>query len=102
MILLTRYHSGERIAVNSDLIERIEETPDTVITLTNGTKHVVQQSIDEIIEKVQMAKATTLALANRMVEDPTSRPHDASACRARRRGPCARRPASQDPDASDL
>lgn len=70
MILLTRFHSGERFAVNPDLIERVEETPDTVITLTNGTKHVVQESIDQIIENVQIVKATTLALARRMIENP--------------------------------
>jgi flagellar protein FlbD len=70
MILLTRFHSGERFAVNPDLIERVEETPDTVITLTNGAKHVVQESLDEISESVQVYKATTLALAIRMIEDP--------------------------------
>ena len=58
------------LAVNPDLIERVEETPDTVITLTNGTKHVVQESIDEIIESVQFVKAATLALARRMIENP--------------------------------
>jgi len=71
MILLTRFHRGDRIAVNPELIERIEETPDTVITLTNGTKHVVDEGIDEIIQRVLVSKATTLALANRMADDPT-------------------------------
>lgn len=70
MILLRRFHSRERFAVNPDLIERVEETPDTVITLTNGTKHVVQESLDEIVESVQIVKAATLALAQRMVENP--------------------------------
>ena len=70
MIVLTRFHSGERIAVNPDLIERIDETPDTVLTLTNGTKYVVQECIDEIAERVQVDKAPTLALATRMAEDP--------------------------------
>ena len=70
MILLTRFHSGERFAVNPDLIERIEETPDTVITLTNGAKHVVQECIDEITQEMQVFKATTLALATRIAEDP--------------------------------
>jgi flagellar protein FlbD len=74
VILLTRFASDERFAVNGDLIERIEETPDTVITLTNGTKHVVQESIDEIAEKVQVFKATTLALATRLGEDPSIGP----------------------------
>ncbi len=72
MIVLTRFHSGERFGVNPDLIERVEETPDTVITLTNGAKHVVQESIDEIAASVQMFKATTLALATRMAESPST------------------------------
>ena len=71
MIVLTRFLSGERIAVNCDLIERVEETPDTVITLTNGTKHVVQESIDEIIEQTQLVKATVLARATRLAGDPS-------------------------------
>jgi flagellar protein FlbD len=71
VILLTRFHSGERFAVNPDLIERVEETPDTVITLTNGAKHVVQESLDEIAESVQVFKATTLALATRLSQDPS-------------------------------
>ena len=50
MIALTHFGSGNRIALNVDLIEKIEETPDTVITLTNGTRYLVQESLDEIIE----------------------------------------------------
>jgi len=72
VILLTRFHSGEQFAVNPDLIERVEETPDTVITLTNGAKHVVQESIDDIMETVQIYKATTLALAVKMADDPSN------------------------------
>jgi flagellar protein FlbD len=70
MILLTRFHSGERFVVNSDLIERIEETPDTVITLSNGTRYVVQEDIDEITEQIQTVKAMTLAFATRLAQDP--------------------------------
>jgi flagellar protein FlbD len=51
MILLKKINSAP-IAVNSDLIEFIEETPDTVITLANGDKFVVQEPMSEIIEKV--------------------------------------------------
>ena len=70
MIMLTRYLSGERIAVNCDANERVEETPDTVITITNGSKHVVQESIEEIAEQIRMEKAATLALAAKLVADP--------------------------------
>jgi len=51
MILLTKINNNP-IAVNSDLIEYIEETPDTVITLTNNDRIVVQEGMTDIIEKV--------------------------------------------------
>lgn len=51
MIELTKIN-GAPIVLNSDLIEYIEETPDTVITMTNGEKIVVQDRMVEIIEKV--------------------------------------------------
>lgn len=47
MIDVTRLN-GKVITVNSDLIEFIEETPDTVVTFTNGTKIVVKEECDAI------------------------------------------------------
>ena len=38
---------GTKILVNLDLIELIEETPDTVVTLTNEHKYVVKEKIPE-------------------------------------------------------
>lgn len=38
--------------MNSDLIEHVEVTPDTVITLTTGQKLMVMESADEVIKKV--------------------------------------------------
>ena len=43
---------GCEIVINADLIEQIQETPDTVITMTNGKKLLVKDSADEIIAKV--------------------------------------------------
>jgi flagellar protein FlbD len=51
MIMLTKINKAP-IAVNSDLIQCIEETPDTVLTMTNNNKVVVTEGISEIIEKV--------------------------------------------------
>lgn len=48
MITLTRLN-GARLCVNVFLIEHLEETPDTVVTLTNGHRFLVQESIDDII-----------------------------------------------------
>jgi flagellar protein FlbD len=38
--------------VNPDLIETLEATPDTVVTLTSGNKLIVRDSMDEIREKI--------------------------------------------------
>ncbi len=38
--------------VNSDLIEAVEETPDTVVTLTSGNKLLVRDSMLEIQKKI--------------------------------------------------
>jgi flagellar protein FlbD len=51
MILLTKINDAP-IAVNADLIEYIEETPDTIITMTNNDKVVVREGMKQIIDKV--------------------------------------------------
>jgi len=51
MIKVTRLNNKEYY-INFDLIETIEETPDTVITLRDGKKYVVSESPEEIIEKI--------------------------------------------------
>lgn len=51
MIKVTRF-SGEQFWVNPHLIEFIEETPDTVISLVTGKKIVVKESATEIGEKI--------------------------------------------------
>ncbi len=38
--------------VNSDLIEQIEETPDTVVTLTSGNRIIVRDSMLEVQQKI--------------------------------------------------
>lgn len=55
MINLTRMNDST-YTLNSDLIEMIEETPDTVITLTSGKKLVVKESRNEIIRLVEEYK----------------------------------------------
>jgi len=62
MISLTRLN-GERFALNADLIERAEATPDTVLTLTNGTKYLVAESLDELLDEIRQHRAGILALA---------------------------------------
>lgn len=51
MIHLTRLNRIP-LVLNSDLIEHIEITPDTVITLTTGQKIMVLESAEEVVERV--------------------------------------------------
>ncbi len=51
MIKITRLNRVPLI-LNSDLIEHIEATPDTVITLISGQKYMVLETTEEIVERV--------------------------------------------------
>ncbi len=51
MIRATRLNQ-EPFYINSDLIEFIEETPDTVITMASGRKLVVREKIDTIVDEI--------------------------------------------------
>lgn len=51
MIHLTRLNHAPLI-LNSDLIEHIEGTPDTVITLTTGQRFMVLEAANEVVDKV--------------------------------------------------
>ena len=51
MIRLTRLNRIPMV-VNSDLIEHVETTPDTVISMTSGQKFVVLETPDDVIQKV--------------------------------------------------
>jgi flagellar protein FlbD len=51
MIVVTRLNHTP-IVVNPDLIVFIEETPDTIITLGNGEKLVVEEKVGEVIKRV--------------------------------------------------
>jgi len=51
MIKVTRFN-GQELAVNAELIQFVEGTPDTVITLTNKEKILVKESVDEVIKRI--------------------------------------------------
>ncbi len=51
MINLTRLN-GTEIVVNADVVESLEATPDTVLSLTSGQKLAVREPITEVVEKV--------------------------------------------------
>lgn len=60
MIEVTKMN-GSKILLNSDLLEIVEETPDTVVTLTTGKKLIVKESRQEIKNLVKSYRKGILA-----------------------------------------
>jgi flagellar protein FlbD len=69
VIILTRL-GGHALAVNPDLIERAESTPDTVLTMVDGHKLVVGESLDEVVELIRSWRATVAAQAYSLSREP--------------------------------
>ena len=65
MIILTRLN-GEQFAVNCDLVERVDAHPDTVLTLVDGTKYIVAETLTDVVERVRDFRAGVLARSTEM------------------------------------
>lgn len=79
MIIVTRL-GGTAMAVNPDLIERAEATPDTVVTMIDGHKFVIEEPVDEVVRLVRRWRASVAAEAYRLSgeghDDPDDDPDD--------------------------
>ena len=69
VILVTRIN-GAVFALNPDLVERADCTPDTVVTLVDGTKYVIAESVPEFIDSVRHYRASLIAQASRLEAEP--------------------------------
>ncbi|MCX6397861.1 MAG: flagellar FlbD family protein [Propionibacteriales bacterium] len=67
MITLTRL-SGSVFVLNADLIERIDATPDSVVTLVDGKKYVVAESLSEIIDEIRIYRAEVIAVSAHLAD----------------------------------
>jgi flagellar protein FlbD len=63
VLQLTRL-GGPVFALNPDLIERAEATPDTVVTLVNGSKYVIRESLDDLAARILAYRADVIAAAH--------------------------------------
>lgn len=63
MIMVTRF-DGSRMMLNDEHIERIDITPDTVITFTNGARYLVRESVEEILTEVTEFRAKIVAVGH--------------------------------------
>jgi flagellar protein FlbD len=78
VILVTRLN-GAVFALNPDLVERADCTPDTVITLVDGTKYVIAESVPEFIELVRGYRVSLIAQAQRVETRPSASGRDLTA-----------------------
>lgn len=51
MIRLTHFN-GSQFYLNADIIQTVEATPDTVITLINNQKMLVKERTEEVVDKI--------------------------------------------------
>lgn len=51
MITLKKLN-GQSVTLNAELIESLEATPDTIISLATGNRFVVRETVEEVIAKV--------------------------------------------------
>ena len=77
MVTLTRI-TGTQFALNPDLIERIDRTPDTVITLVDGKKYVVAETPEEVVERIVVFRANVLAKVGPQEDSGTPTIHRAA------------------------
>lgn len=73
MIVVTRLNRS-RFAVNPDLIERVQASPDTTIVMVDGARFVVRETVDELIAQIAGFRARILAEATRLAAEDTTAP----------------------------
>ena len=75
MVQLTRL-GGPVFALNPDLIERAEATPDTVVTLVNGSHFLIRESLEELNELIREYRCSVIARAQQLADgaEPTRSP----------------------------
>ena len=63
MIELHRIHGNGTFFVNPDLIETVEACPDTVVTLVNKHRYIVEDPISDVVQRVVDFRARIAAAA---------------------------------------
>ena len=95
MVTLTRL-TGSVFALNPDLIERIDQTPDTVITLVDGTKYLVLECLADVIAAVLEFRASVISAAGVLEREAASSHRSRlAAVPARQPAPVAHLPQSE-------
>lgn len=70
-MIIVRRLTGQQFAINPDLLGRIESTPDTILVLLDGTRYIVDQTVDEVVALIRQYRASVIAQA---MQDPAPLP----------------------------
>lgn len=65
MVLVHRL-KGEPLFLNADLIESIEATPDTVVTLADGRRLLLSDSPEDVVDRIRTYRASVLVAAEQL------------------------------------
>ncbi|GAA3795441.1 hypothetical protein CSO01_23790 [Cellulomonas soli] len=69
VIVVTRLNGGQ-FGVNPDLVQRIDSAPDTILTLIDGAKFIVEESMEEVIDRINEHRSLLLARARELTSEP--------------------------------
>ena len=64
MIFVTKL-GGKQILLNEDMIESVSQNPDTIVMLTNGHSYIVQETMEEIMDRVIAFNRNSRRIASR-------------------------------------
>ena len=84
MIQLTNFNS-KLLEIDADLIEHGDATPETVLTMVDGTRHMVKEDLAEVIDLARRYKAGLIA-TGRVVQTTAARPIGALVSLPRKNG----------------
>ena len=71
MIFLTKL-GGKQILLNEDMIESVSQSPDTIVMLSNGHSYIVQETMDEIMDRVIAFNRNSRRTSARRGKEPAS------------------------------
>ena len=71
MIFVTKL-GGKQILLNDNMIESVSQNPDTIIVLSNGHSYIVEENMDEIMDRVIAFNRNSRRTASRRGNEPTS------------------------------
>ncbi|WP_245861886.1 flagellar FlbD family protein [Sanguibacter antarcticus] len=71
--------NGPPFAVNPDLVQRIDSAPDTILTLVDGTKYIVEEPMVDVISSINEHRSRMIARAQEIQREDADHNHLRSA-----------------------